>query len=98
MKFNDKELDNFLELRIKVPEPFNLENKILNYVATHSQNSETTWGFMHNAFSGLFSMKYVYVLSCFLFIGLGLGFNDLISNDYESIAYSEMFYQEENWL
>ena len=101
MRFQDEQLDSFLQLRRPVIIPDDLESKIMNFVAAKarkSQSETSIWSFIQDAFSSLFVMKYTYALSGFLLIGITLGFVDsaFFENDY--LSYAELFYHEESLL
>ena len=103
MKFHDKDLNRFLELRASVPISRGLEERIISFVAqgTNQQSLESMSivAFIQDALSTLISVRYTYAFSGVLLVGLALGFiNSVILSNFDYLPYAELFYHEESLL
>lgn len=103
MKFHDKDLNAFLELRASVPISRGLEERIINFVKSggteQSIQSMSITGFIQEALSSLVSVRYTYAFSGVLLVGLALGFiNSVILSNFDYLPYAELLYHEESLL
>ncbi len=103
MKFHDKDLNAFLELRASVPISRGLEERIINFVTrgTGEQTGQSISivGFIQEALSTLVSIRYTYAFSGVLLVGLALGFiNSVILSNFDYLPYAELLYHEESLL